>query len=196
MPTSSKDSSPTSVILESKQMKKTLLAILLFSSPVYAGPIHMNPYLPTTPCSGSWDGPGQTACEKLGSVGSIMNTTFVNGFGFNAFAPITPFPLIEITALDKSNTFTQVGRDLIYFTGLTTWSTKDNPNQFAIWRDDEKPNRIYIGIEDLFVDGYSDRDYNDYVVIMERQANVPEPGSLLYLAGFALTAARFLTRRK
>ena len=71
---------------------------------------------------------------------------------------------------------------------LNSW---DSGEQFALFRiRGEETTRYILGIEDLLLSEYTDRDYNDHVVTFETQS-VPEPGTLLLLgSGMAILAAQ------
>jgi PEP-CTERM motif len=74
----------------------------------------------------------------------------------------------------------------------------DNGEQFALFRlVGEETTRYFLGIEDILLSEYTDRDYNDYVLTFETQP-VPEPGTLLLFgAGMAtLVAQRRRAARK
>lgn len=144
-------------------------ALLLISPQV----LHAAPTL----CSGSWDGPGLTACELLGFPGEIED----GGRDFSPYA--SAFEVLwEITALDWGN-FLIVGSTLTYHTGERELDSSLHPQQFAYWAS---PGGLIVGVEDLT--SPSDWDYNDYIVRLERVEDVPEP-ALLALLGVGLLAA-------
>jgi hypothetical protein len=70
---------------------------------------------------------------------------------------------------------------------MNSW---DNGEQFALFRiRGEETTRYFLGIEDIVLSQYTDRDYNDYVTTFETKS-VPEPGTLLLLgSGMAMLAA-------
>jgi PEP-CTERM motif len=70
---------------------------------------------------------------------------------------------------------------------MNSW---DNGEQFALFRiRGEETTRYFLGIEDIVLSQYTDRDYNDYVTTFETRS-VPEPGTLLLLgSGMAMLAA-------
>lgn len=170
---------------------KTIMSVMvsvLAASTLYAAPV-------VTPCTGSWDGPGLTACELLGREADVI------GGGFNANVYLPGFTLLyEITDFDTSNELTILGNGQLKYKrniGHLTYTSNStaHENQFAYWFF--KTHTI-VGIEDLGgkPKENSDWDYNDYVVRFDTvPSNVPEP-TMLLLFGVGLgMVARRLTRK-
>ena len=137
-----------------------------------------------TACTGSWDGPSQTACELLGAPGTVSPTPV----HVNPYLP-TFTVLYERTALDQFNELTVLtGGELSYWTGTRTLSSVTTPLQFAYWPTPGGQS-LTVGIEDLT--SPSDWDYNDYIVRFERR-DVPETGTLgLLLVGLGSVLRRW-----
>lgn len=150
----------------------------LFAATLSAAPV-------TTPCTGSWDGVGLTACELIGREADAIDVAF------NANDYLSGFVVLyEITDYDASNVLGILGDGSLEYirnTGHPVYGS------FAFWYYD---THTIIGIEDL---GYnnenSDWDYNDYVVRFDRQPiAVPEP-LLITMLGIGLVGiARRITR--
>lgn len=161
--------------------KISLTAAMLLGT---ATGVSANPYqLPQTPCSGSWDGPGLSACELIGHPGLVG--TFINGISFAEFGDPNGV-LWSITARPPQS-FTRApdGNGWIYSNGIDTFTTSQHPQQFAIWEDEQG---IILGVEDLRA---GDWDYNDYVVRMARvPESVPEPGNVTLLGAAFLAVLR------
>lgn len=154
-----------------------ILAALALPATLHAAPM--------TPCTGSWDGPGMTACELLGRQGSV-------GDVFNAHDYLDGFTsLFTLTAYGSSNVLTVLPDGAMEYrrhVGHPVFTTSTHPGQFAYWY---YPTYTMVGIEDLgFVeDELSDYDHNDYIVRVERAESVPEPatfGLLIIGVGAAL----------
>lgn len=162
-------------------MKKTTMMMmmsgLMMGTSAIAGPI-------ITPCAGSWDGPGRTACEIKGREG--IADVYMNFSSFEWDGSV----LWEITARDQGNGFRiEPNGSLTYWNQYDTFNSYHSPLQFAYWVDDERT--VTVGVEDLTHNhnGGSDYDYNDYGVQLVRRPipqPVPETGSLtMFLMGIA-----------
>lgn len=146
--------------------------------------VWINPYLPT-PCEGSWDGIGQTSCEKLGEPGVIgAQVDFAQFSLYMAH-------LWAITARPNGTLAREDGR-IMYSNGYDVFNSQDHWQQFAFWEDEQ---RLIIGVEDLR--GPSDWDYNDFVVELRRvPQNVPEPTALMMFGAALLAAVRRFFKRE
>ncbi len=185
-------------------MKAMSFAVLLFvATPVAAETL--------TPCDGSYDGPGMTACALLGSAGTVgMPTVFWNVYEKN------PTPLYVITDYAATNVLTQLPDGLGYQRehGGLSFTSFSSPFQFAYWPTAEG---FIVGIEDLTSDDPmgTDNDFNDYVVQFrhrpltlrcdvsvddeamcapETHTTVPEPTTLLLMGATFAAMARKLRR--
>ena len=158
-----------------------------------------------TPCSGSWDGPGMTACELLGRPGVVGGARDIDWTSYF----IHPVPLHEITAYDATNSWRvdQMGQ-IVYLRAegheRFTLATLLHPDNFATWCTDDR-RTCDVGVEDLWlfpVDATgSDWDYNDVIlhaVILDDTpfgVPVPEMAPLgLILMGIAAILRRVLER--
>jgi hypothetical protein len=176
-----------------------LLSLALGQVPASAAPFPI--VVTPTPCSGSWDGPGMTACELLGRPGQVG----LADFDFSRYR-LNEVPLYEITFYSQSN------RWWIDQTGQFVYQRETNgpifgsmlyPQQFGLWFQDERRRHVVIGVEDLTPDdrlhGFvgSDYDHNDMVLALDLEDDlvVPEPTSLA-LFGFAAIGVRLLVRRR
>jgi hypothetical protein len=168
-----------------------LVAVLCLSTSAVAAPMLGGP----TPCSGSWDGPGLTACELFGAPGVVGAPSDIDWTLYT----IADTPLAEITALADGNSLRvdQLGQ-LVYqrAPAHAAFASLLHRRQFALWP--LGAHRYAVGIEDLTDDDStgSDWDYQDYIVsailIGEPTTyGVPEPA----MASLWLFAAAGLIRR-
>lgn len=134
--------------------KAFLLPFLFLPSLAYAGPI----YPSYTPCEGSWDGIGQTACEILGREGYTnfvfdSSNFYLEGILYSNTARKDSIQLVQ--NLDGSLTFSNL---------YSSYNSYQEFRQFGYWFQPD--GRVIVGIEDL--DGKevigSDWDYNDLIV--------------------------------
>jgi hypothetical protein len=148
------------------------IGMLSVTSTVSASPV-------LTPCTGSWDGPGLSACELIGRPGIIAQE-----IDYTLYDDPTGV-LWSITGR-PNGTLRREGNAWMYENGYDVFSTNAHPNQFAVWEDEFG---IILGVEDLTA---GDWDYNDYVVRMQKAPteNVPEPGSVALLAAAFIAALR------
>ena len=138
-----------------------LVGALAIPAPSRAGPLVGDP----TACTGSWDGPGQTTCERLGSPGTVGQPPFaLDTLDWTAVTWLwsvtaRPHGVLSWSAVDG----------LQYQNGFDVFALTTAPRQFAFWPEAEA---IVIGVEDLT--GPSDWDYNDWAVRVPRAQPVPE----------------------
>lgn len=146
-----------------------------------------------TPCSGSWDGPGQTACELLGGIPGLVGVA--GGIDFTKYS--TPIVLWSITAYNYSNTLTILPNGVVRYQPRAenddeVWFSDTTPDQFAVWVNG---NVTTLGIEDLPSNGHTDNDFNDFIIqVTELPEDVPEPVGLTLL-GVGLVHLAYRRRR-